>query len=280
MENKLSTLKKLKSISLTSEEQNLMRAHAARIVMTTPVLVTDSFFKRGVQHGLRIALSSMMFVVFIAGSVSAVANNALPGDPLYSFKINVNEEVKGLFLKTPEEKVVFQKNRIENRVNEIQTLAESNSLTQAKQQTAEKAINDHVVALSADLTTLSVQSPNTALNVTSSLEQTLKANKTAIQNSADSTDTTDTGKADAIKTVDATLLKVSNQEVQILANEINSINTAVTTVPDSGTAALTTAPATTSVTTTVASTQTPATAGIKATFTTPSNAKKATPLAP
>ncbi|MDB5254940.1 MAG: hypothetical protein JWL92_316 [Candidatus Nomurabacteria bacterium] len=238
METKLSTLKNLKTLTLTSEERDLMRAHAARIVMTTPVVVTESFFKRGVQHGLRIALSSMMFVVFIAGSVSAVASNALPGDPLYSFKINVNEEVKGLFLKTPEEKVLWQKNRIENRVSEIQILAESNSLTQAKQQTAEKAINSHVAALSTDLTTLSDQSPNTALTVTTSLEQTLKANKTSIQNSSDSADKTDTGKADAIKTVDATLLKVSNQEVQILSKEIDNINTAVTTVPTDATAAL------------------------------------------
>lgn len=255
MENKLAKLKNLKTITLDTEERNLMRAHAARIVMSTPVLVTESFFKRGVQHGLRIALSSMLFVVFIAGSVSAVANNALPGDPLYSFKINVNEEVKGLFLKTPEEKVLWQKNRIEARVNEIQTLAETNSLTPAKQQTAENALNSHVANLSTDLTTLSVQAPNTALTVTASLEQTLKANKTAIQNTTNGTSTNDNGKADAIKTVDATLQKVSNQEVQIISNEINTLNTAVNTVQTNASAPL----HDTSVTTPAGSTQTPAT---------------------
>ncbi len=238
METKLAKLKNLKDITLTTEERNLMRAHAARIVIASPVLVTDSFFKRGVQHGLRIALSSMLFVVFIAGSVSAVANNALPGDPLYSFKINVNEEVKGLFLKTPEEKVLWQKNRIETRVNEIQTLANSNALTPAKQQTAENAINDHVAALSADLTTLSAQAPDTALTVTASLEQTLKANKVSLQNTANATTANDTGKVDAIKTVDATLQKVSNQEVQIISKEIDNLNTAVNTVPSTASAAL------------------------------------------
>ncbi|MES2224390.1 MAG: hypothetical protein V4478_00210 [Patescibacteria group bacterium] len=265
MENLLSKLKTLKEIHLDDEERNLMRAHAARIVISTPVLVTESFFQRGVQHGLRIALSSMLFVVFIGGSVSAVANNALPGDPLYSFKINVNEEVKGLFLKSPEEKVLWQKNRIENRVNEIQTLAESHSLTQAKQQTAEKAINDHVAALSADLTTLSVQAPNTALTVTASLEQSLQANKTAIQNSPESTIAADTGKADALKTVDATLLKVSNQEVQIIAKEIDNINTAVDNVPDTASAALATDPETSATASTAATTQSPATAKAKVT---------------
>jgi len=262
MEHKLAKLKTLKNITLTDEERNLMRAHAARIIMTSPVLVTDSFFKRGVQHGLRIALSSMLFVVFIAGSVSAVAKNALPGDPLYSFKLNVNEEVKGLLVgTTPAEKLAFQQSRVETRVKEIQTLAETNSLTQAKQQIAEKALNSNVSDLSANLSTLSDQSPNTALTVTASLQQTLKANKTAIQNTPDSTISDDTGKADALKTVDAALLKVSNQEVQIISKEIDSINKAVTTVPDSASASLSTD------TSSTATTQTPAT-------------KPVTPIAP
>jgi thiol:disulfide interchange protein len=257
MENKLKQLKTFKQVTLNDEERNLLRAHAARIVIASPVIITESFFKRGVQHGLRIALSSMLFVVFIAGSVSAVANNALPGDPLYSFKVNVNEEVKGLFLKTPEEKVVYQKSRVEARVSEIQTLAESNSLTPANQATAESALNSNVATLSANLSALSSQSPNTALSVTASLEQTLKANKAAIESTPDTSTIDNTGKAAAINTVNATLQKVSNQEVQIISQEITNLNTAVNTVPDSASAALnasaSSSPSTTSLPTTTTS---------------------------
>ncbi|MDB5188621.1 MAG: hypothetical protein JWM92_219 [Candidatus Nomurabacteria bacterium] len=235
METKLTKLKAFKEISLTDEDRNLLRAHAARIVIASPMLVTESFFQRGVQHGLRIALSSMLFVVFIGGSVSAVANNALPGDPLYSFKVNVNEEVKGLFFNTPAAKAVFEQNRVETRINEIQTLAASNSLTQAKQEIAAKALNSNIADLSSNLTTLSAQAPNTALTVTASLAQTLKANKTAIENTQTTTSTQDAGKADAINTVNTTLQKVSNQEVQIISKEIDNINTAVNNVPDSST---------------------------------------------
>jgi hypothetical protein len=251
MENKLATLKHLKTITLTTEERNLMRAHAARIVMTTPVVISDSFFKRGVQHGLRIALSSMLFVVFIAGSVSAVASNALPGDPLYSFKLNVNEKVKGLIVGTdPATQLAFKETRIKTRVGEIQTLASSNSLTQAKQEIAAKALSSQVADLSANLNTLSSQSPATALTVTASLTQTLKANKTTLENTPTTTAEGTTSKASALKTVDATLLKVSDQEVKIISNEIDSINKAVTTVLDSASGALQTTPP--------ASTQTPA----------------------
>jgi len=245
MEPELTQLKAFKQITLTDEERDLLRVHAARIVIASPVLVTESFFKRGMQHGLRIALSSMLFVVLVAGSVSALASNELPGDLFYGVKTDVNEKVEGLLLKAdPAEEVAFQQDQVETRVNEIQTLAESNSLTQAKQEIAEKALNSNVEDLSANLTTLSAQAPNAAITVTASLEQTLKANKAAIESTPDSSTTEDTGKADALKTVDATLQTVSNQEVQIISNEIDTINSAVNTIPTTSTETPSTSPLT------------------------------------
>jgi|GEM_PF-1072348 len=255
MEHKLEQLKKLKSITLSNEERGLIRSHAARIIMSEIPSPVPSLFFRGVQHGLRIALSAMFFVVFVGGSVSAIADSALPGDPLYAFKINVNEEVKGSFLKTPEEKVVWQKNRIETRVNEIKTLAASNTLTTAKQAKAKQAIDVHVQELSKELTVLSDEAPDTALTVTASLEQSLKGSRASLEASTagnvapmalmrsakmsssaeDSTENTDTvpdetGISAALRTVTSALEQVSKEEVKILSKEINSISKEITTV--------------------------------------------------
>ncbi len=259
MEHNLSQLKKFKQVTLNDEERGIIRAHIARAMIEPPQLVTQSLFQRGVTHGLRIALSSMLFVVFVGGSVSAVANNALPGDPLYAFKINVNEEVKGLLLTTPEQKVVWQKNRIENRVSEIKTLAASKSLTKAKQATVQKALDAHVSELARELDTLSDEMPNTALTVTASLEQSLKESKQTIKDSGsttpkqdEATDTTistmstlsaepttqteevlDSATLDALQAVDDTLAKVSAEEVKIITKEIDKISTEVNEVPQS-----------------------------------------------
>ncbi len=227
MEQRLTKLNTIKSISLSEEERNLLRAHAAHIMVTKPSQSVESLFRRGVHHGLRIALSSFLFVIFVGGSVSAVADNALPGDPLYSFKLNVNEQVKGFFLKTPEEKVVYTKSRIETRMKEMTTLAQSQTLTKEKQATVQKAIDDHVADLSTDLNTLSALAPSTALNVTTTLETSLQANKDVLLNSS-TVDTTAT--ADAIATVDGALKKVSDQEVKIISKEIESITTDISTV--------------------------------------------------
>lgn len=243
MENKLKQLHLLKSITLSQEERNLIRVHAARVIMTkAPVAVIPSLFYQGVQHGLRIALSAMFFVVFVGGSVSAIADSALPGDPLYAFKINVNEEVKGAFLNTPEEKVFFQKNRIESRMNEIKTLAASKTLTAAKQEKAEQAISVHVQELSKELTTLSDKQPNTALTVTASLEESLKESRGNLQAATDTammktslsptagTISSQAGITAALKTVDAALDQVSKEEVKILTKEIDNLAEEIDTV--------------------------------------------------
>lgn len=227
MEQELSKLKSFKQITLSETEGSVLRAHIARTMMQPSPLITESLFQRGVEHGLRIALSTMLFIIFVGGSVSAVADNSLPGDPLYTFKINVNEEVKGFFLSTPEEKVVWQKNRIENRLGEIKTLASTKSLTKAKQVTAQKAIDSHIADLSKNIDTLSAGSAATALTVTASLEESLTANKQVLETS---TDGNSADNAAAVSAVNESLAKVSDQEIKIIAKEIDSLTaeTAIT----------------------------------------------------
>ncbi|HTH92911.1 MAG TPA: hypothetical protein VL576_00300 [Candidatus Paceibacterota bacterium] len=271
MDNNLSKLKAYKKISLTEEERGLMRAHAARIIMSTPVLVTQSFFKRGVQHGLRIALSSMLFVVFIFGFVATAANNTLPGDPLYGFKRNINERVAAAIVGTsPAAQTPYLANRFIARFNEVKTLADSNSLTPANQEIAAKAITSQAADLSANLTTLSDQSPSSALAVTATLEQALKANKIALENAPAATPAQADGKAAALNTVNSALQTVSNQQVQILSKEIDDISTAVSNVP-------TTASADTTVSTSDSTSQTPDSGATQTPNVTPA---KVTPLAP
>ncbi len=230
IEKKIEQLKMLKSVSLTQEEKGILRASVARgiqIARQTPVV---SIFHRSIQHGLRIGLSTFLFMVFVGGSVSVVADNSLPGDPLYSFKINVNEEVKGAFLKTPEDKLSWQKTRIDNRLNEIKTLAASNTLTKAKQETAQRALDTHIEAFSKELGTLSDEKPGEALEVTASLEKSLKVQKEDLEQYI--AENTDEDKENALKAVDGTLKKVSDQEVKIISKEVNQLETELSEVAE------------------------------------------------
>ncbi|MBP6904836.1 MAG: hypothetical protein KBB91_02150 [Candidatus Pacebacteria bacterium] len=228
MNYNLEQLKQLKSLTLTEEEKGHIRSHAAYLIMNTPQSSRGvrSLFQRGMYHGLRIALSSFVFFVFIGGSVSAVADKALPGDPLYSVKIAFNEKIKGMFQTTPEEKVAYGAKRVENRVNEIKTLAASKTLTKAKQETVQKALDSHIEELSTDLNTLSDVAPTAALTATTTLEESLKASKLLIENN---TTLEELSKEGALMAVDGTIQKVSDQEVKIISKEIDAITIDVTT---------------------------------------------------
>ncbi len=222
MEHKLSNLKHYRHLTLSDEERAYLRGRIAEAI-TRPQRTREPLFELGMQHGLRIALSSFLFVIFVGGSIFAVASNALPGDPLYSFKINVNEEIKGALLVTPEEKVAHQKNLVEKRVGEIKTLAESRTLTKERRAKAQEALDSNIEELSAELSALSEQSPNTALSVTANLEQSLQADKRAIQNAiVGSTDPAVS--AATIEAIDGTLKKVSEQEVKIISKELEHIS--------------------------------------------------------
>lgn len=219
MESKLSQLKQFKQIALSDEERAYLRGRIAQAV-TAPAPKAEPIFQRGMQHGLRIALSSFLFVIFVGGSISAVASNALPGDPLYAVKTGINEEIKAAFLSTPEEKVAFAKNRVETRVGEIKTLAETRTLTKEKQAKAQKALDENIKDLSTELGTLSEASPTSALTVTATLEENLKADKEAIQNAFGENGV---AAAATIETIDGTLKKVSEQEVKILSKQIDTL---------------------------------------------------------
>ncbi len=230
IEKKIEQLKMLKQITLTEQEKGVLRAGIARGIQIAQSKPQVSIFYTGIQHGLRIGLSTFLFIVFVGGSVSVVADNSLPGDPLYSFKINVNEEVKGAFLKTPEDKLSWQKTRIDNRLNEIKTLAASNTLTKAKQETAQRALDTHIDAFSKELGTLSDEKPNKALEVTASLEKSLKVQKEDLKQYI--AENNDEDKENALKAVDATLKKVSDQEVKIISKEIDQLSTDINEVPE------------------------------------------------
>ncbi len=230
IEKKIEQLKTLKHISLTPEEKSILRASVARGIQTARSAPRVSLFYTGMAHGLRIGLSAFLFIVFVGGSVSVVADNSLPGDPLYSFKINVNEEVKGAFLKTSEDKLAWESTRIDNRLTEIKTLAASKTLTKAKQETAQRALDTHIEALSIQLSTLSETEPSEALKVTANLEVSLKTQKEDLEKYI--SDGTDEAKIDALKAVDATIKKVSDQEVKIISKEIDQLSKDITDVSE------------------------------------------------
>jgi cytochrome c556 len=89
-------------------------------------------------------------------------------------------------------------------------------------------LDTHIEALSAQL---SDTDPTEALKVTASLEASLQTQKEDIQKITQ--EGSGDEQTDALKAVDSTIKKVSDQEVKIISKEIDQLGADIQNVPDS-----------------------------------------------
>jgi len=74
---------------------------------------------------------ALLLIASLAGIVTSASLNALPGSPLYPFKINVTEKVGQFLTFTNYEKTEFSEDIAETRLGELQALFQNGTLTSA-----------------------------------------------------------------------------------------------------------------------------------------------------
>lgn len=130
--HKLNNLKKeAEHIRLTSAEKSAMRtnifkgANAGAFSAHKSPYMFYSFF----AHHMRVAVAGVLvFMLAGAGSVSAAAQGALPGDILYPIKVSVNERVEVALASDADAKSLVEVKLADRRVGEAQALLEQGRL--------------------------------------------------------------------------------------------------------------------------------------------------------
>jgi len=98
---------------------------------------------------IRFATPAFVIVILFGGiGVSAAAEDALPGDFLYSIKIGFNEKVRGVVAFSNKEKESWKLRQVERRFEEIETLADKGEINKEKKEIIEKTLNRQVQAIS------------------------------------------------------------------------------------------------------------------------------------
>jgi hypothetical protein len=87
-----------------------------------------------------VTMASFVFIIFGGSAVAYNASSSLPGDLLYGFKVHVSEEVRGIFIKSPLEKINFEQYRLAKRISEVKDLATVGKLTAENVAIAEKIL--------------------------------------------------------------------------------------------------------------------------------------------
>lgn len=142
----------------------------------------DNLKKAGIFYSLRFLLKPMAIILIIAlvvgGGASVAAENALPGDLLYSIKVNVNEEVKTFFAFSEEAKAKAEAKIAEERLEEAAKLVAESRLNAETRAQIEVNFEKSADRVEARVEKMKAEGKTrAALEVTSDFEAALEAHE-------------------------------------------------------------------------------------------------------
>lgn len=130
-----------KKVTLGAEEKSLMREGVWVFIKKNPVRKVgeirqimekphESVTSRGPILFFignltlsRITVCAVLFLSLLVSGTSYAAEGSLPGDFLYPIKVNMNEEVRGLFVFSVNARAGWEVARVERRLEEAEHLA-------------------------------------------------------------------------------------------------------------------------------------------------------------
>ncbi len=98
---------------------------------------------------------SLLFAMLIGGGISLVAQTALPGEPLWNFKIMVNEGLQDALVQEPKAQALFDISSIEARLQETEVLSSYGTLTDRAKEKSVENIATHAQSVEAQIVALS-----------------------------------------------------------------------------------------------------------------------------
>lgn len=134
-------------ISLTPSEHERMRGVLHAYMEMKPVRSSQSIATISTQHwffSLRPVAAVLVLMLFVSSAgVSYAAENALPGDALYTVKTSINEPVRGALAVSASAKVAWATSVAGERMKEAATLAAEGRLSSTTQQELQTSFETH-----------------------------------------------------------------------------------------------------------------------------------------
>lgn len=177
-----------KNIRLTNEEQSRIRARVESRINLSPSSLRAKPARIHSPYSfvfpMRFAAMMLLIAIVGGGSLTYAAELALPGDALYSMKINFNENIRSAVVFGNVAEAYWNETRVERRLEEINTLRSENKLTKERASIAEKAFVAQSSKLAASIKTLKKQGQHKeAADVTQKILPELQSYEVAIADS-------------------------------------------------------------------------------------------------
>jgi hypothetical protein len=215
-----SQFQNMQNMKLTESEKNLMRANLVSKMSQTPVK-SPYIFSTYFMNPMFSVLAAFIFIIIGGAGVSFSAANALPGDFLYGIKVHVNEEVAGVLISSPKQKLIWQEERVQKRISEIHTLAKAGDLTKEKTDLAVKALDTNIADLNKNASELATANPEIVMAIAASIDKDTEKINAEIEAGAKISMEKDATKEDTSKKEKATI----KEEPAVLLNTETATST-------------------------------------------------------
>jgi signal recognition particle subunit SEC65 len=108
----------------------------------------------------RVGAVAFMLVAVIGSGMVAAADQALPGEALYGFKISVNEEIQS-FLQpnSPAVQLAYEAQRTQDRIKEAQTLIEQGRFDEKAQEDVARSLEKHSKEIDKQVKKVAAEEP-------------------------------------------------------------------------------------------------------------------------
>lgn len=198
MDNELNNIiKTVKSLKLSENEKVSMKANIISGITSSQVSdVTNSipsrlYYMSGVENyfNLLIKQNNYMTALIIAimlavsGGTSVVAENAIPGDALYTVKTSINEPVVGLFAVSNKANTAWQERLVERRLEEAQKVMTQGNFSTSTKDEVQTSVNKQIDKFTEALKSLSENKDNavSSAELATRLESAIAAHQNILE---------------------------------------------------------------------------------------------------
>lgn len=133
-------------------------------------------FSSWVQSNRLVAGLAAFLIIAVSGnSVVLAANEALPGDALYSLKVNISEPIRVALATGPVKKAEVQTMLVQARFEEAEVLAARGELSDEREQEIADRIDQHLSEVSKNVEEVQKTSPEEAEDANIAVEASMNA---------------------------------------------------------------------------------------------------------
>jgi hypothetical protein len=173
--------------ALTATERARVRAVLEQAMLDHPAVVRSPYFSPFFVFSSRTAyaFAALLLIIGVTGSSAYAAESAIPGDLLYSVKVNVNEPVALALAVTPQSKAETHAAIATTRLAEAQSLASQGTLTASTSAELADSFETNLAAASAIADSVATTSPSVAVAIRTNLSNSVASHTFALLSEGD-----------------------------------------------------------------------------------------------